>query len=174
MEAVWQLNQRQKIAGLLVPLPLLQVHWPVVLVLAFPKDYHPALHNVSLLKTLLPPVGNAQMSAWATKLLARSGAEPCLLPQSVFPVLLPLRLLQSSCIILQGCRMVQKDLICTFASLQWECSASTGIDIPPEWVLSMGWCGAAPLKGIFGCAMKDPAVISTLSNGLGSRTEMPW
>lgn len=82
-------------------LPSLQVHWAVVLVLAFPKDYHPALHNVSLLETLLPPVGNAQMSAWTTKLLSRSGAEPCLLPQSVFPVLLPLSLLQSSCIILQ-------------------------------------------------------------------------
>lgn len=70
--------------------------------------------------------------------------------------------------------MVQKELICTFASLRWEWSAPAGIDIPPEWIVAVGWCSASPLKGIFGCAMKDPAVISTLSNGLGSRTEMPW
>lgn len=75
----------------------------------------------------------------------------------------------------QGCwRNGAKGTICTFASLRWEWSAPAGIDIPPEWIVAVGWCSASPLKGIFGCAMKDPAVISTLSNGLGSRTEMPW
>lgn len=50
MEDVWQLNPCQKIARLLVPLPSLQVHRPVVLALAFPKDYRPALQSISLRK----------------------------------------------------------------------------------------------------------------------------
>lgn len=100
-EAVWQLSWCQKIARLLVPLPLLQVYWAVALVLVFPKGYGSALQSISLLKRCSHQRGTHRhlRGQWndlpgAVQTLAYF--HTVFVSSRAFP---PLRLLQSSCIV---------------------------------------------------------------------------
>lgn len=174
-ESVWQLSWCQETARLLVPLPLPWVYWAVALVPVFPKGYGPALQNILLLKhhrecTDICVVNEmtCQEGCRGLLTLALSPSLP-----KCFYLWGNCRALASSCTQDGDWRNDIKR-----SQLITQCPVTSALCrdwyIPPlEWNVAVGWCCTAMLNAIFGQAMKDPAV-STHSNGLGDRTEMPW